>query len=85
VIEDEPAAAVLANAILRIRRNAAPPESRSARDTQDYRSAGKPPNPARWAHTAYGYSESLGCYLRVVLLSDGETVHNAFPDEGFAK
>jgi hypothetical protein len=32
----------------------------------------------------YGYSESLGCYLRVVLLSDGETIHNAFPDEGFA-
>jgi hypothetical protein len=31
-----------------------------------------------------GYSESLGCYLRVVLLSDGETVHNAFPDEGLA-
>jgi hypothetical protein len=31
----------------------------------------------------YGYSESLECYLRVVLLSDGETVHNAFPDEGF--
>lgn len=32
----------------------------------------------------YGHSESLGCYLRVVLLSDGETVHNAFTDEGFA-
>ncbi len=32
----------------------------------------------------YGYSESLGTYLRVVLLSDGETVHNAFADEGFA-
>lgn len=32
----------------------------------------------------YGYSESLGCYLRVVVLSDGETVHKAFPDEGFA-
>ena len=32
----------------------------------------------------YGFSESLGSYLRVVLLSDGETVHNAFPDEGFA-
>jgi len=32
----------------------------------------------------YGFSESLGRYLRVVLLSDGETVHNAFPDEGFA-
>lgn len=32
----------------------------------------------------YGYSEGLGCYLRVVLLSDGETVHNAFPDEAFA-
>ncbi|WP_119679971.1 hypothetical protein [Indioceanicola profundi] len=28
----------------------------------------------------YVYSETLGCYLRVVLLSDGETVHNAFPD-----
>jgi hypothetical protein len=32
----------------------------------------------------YGFSAGLGCYLRVVLLSDGETVHNAFPDEGFA-
>jgi hypothetical protein len=31
----------------------------------------------------YGFSESLNCYLRIVLLSDGETVHNAFPDEGF--
>lgn len=31
----------------------------------------------------YGYSETLGCSLRVVLLSDGETVHNAFPDESF--
>jgi hypothetical protein len=30
----------------------------------------------------YGYAPSLGCDLRVVLLSDGETVHNAFPDEG---
>ena len=30
----------------------------------------------------YGHSETLGCTLRVVLLSDGETVHNAFPDEG---
>ena len=32
----------------------------------------------------YGHSESLSCYLRVVPLSDGETVHNAFSDEGFA-
>ena len=32
----------------------------------------------------YGYCESLGCYLRVVLLSDGETVHNAFADEDFS-
>jgi len=32
----------------------------------------------------YGYSESLGCYLRIVLLSDGETVHNAFADEAFS-
>lgn len=31
----------------------------------------------------YGYSESVGHYLRVVLLSDGETVHNAFADESF--
>jgi hypothetical protein len=31
----------------------------------------------------YGYSETFGCYLRVVLLSDGETVHNAFSDEAF--
>jgi hypothetical protein len=31
----------------------------------------------------YGYAPSLGCHLRVVLLSDGETVHNAFPDEDF--
>jgi hypothetical protein len=31
----------------------------------------------------YGFSASLGAYLRVVLLSDGETVHNAFLDEGF--
>ena len=32
----------------------------------------------------YGYCESLGGYLRVVLLSDGETVHNALRDEDFA-
>ena len=31
----------------------------------------------------YGFAASLGCYLRVVLLSDGETVHNAFPDEDY--
>ena len=31
----------------------------------------------------YGYSANLRSYLRIVLLSDGETVHNAFPDEGF--
>jgi hypothetical protein len=31
----------------------------------------------------YGYSESLRTHLRVVLLSDGETVHNAFVDEDF--
>ena len=29
----------------------------------------------------WGYAASLGGYLRVVLLSDGETVHNAFFDE----
>ena len=31
----------------------------------------------------HGFSASLDRYLRVVLLSDGETVHNAFPDDGF--
>jgi len=31
----------------------------------------------------YGFAESLSRYLRVVLLSDGETVHNAFADEGY--
>jgi hypothetical protein len=31
----------------------------------------------------YGLAPSLGRYLRVVLFSDGETVHNAFPDEHF--
>jgi hypothetical protein len=31
----------------------------------------------------YGFSASLGRYLRVVLLSDGKTVHNAFPDDGY--
>jgi hypothetical protein len=31
----------------------------------------------------WGYSPRHAKYLRVVLLSDGETVHNAFPDRGF--
>jgi hypothetical protein len=31
----------------------------------------------------WGYAPSLGGYVRVVLLSDGETVHNAFLDEDF--
>ena len=31
----------------------------------------------------WGYAASLGGYLRVVLLSDGETVHNAFFDEDY--
>jgi hypothetical protein len=25
----------------------------------------------------------IGCYLRVITLEDGETVHNAFADPGF--
>lgn len=32
----------------------------------------------RWA-----YIEAEGCYLRVILLDDGETVHNAFFDRRF--
>ncbi len=31
----------------------------------------------------WGYIASLGRWLRVVTLSDGETVHNAFPDRDF--
>jgi hypothetical protein len=31
----------------------------------------------------WGYAVSLGGYLRIVLLSDGETVHNAFLDEDY--
>ena len=31
----------------------------------------------------YGYAVSLRHYLRVVLLPDGQTVHNAFIDEDF--
>ncbi len=31
----------------------------------------------------WGYAASLGGYLRVVLLSDGETVHNAFHDQDY--
>ena len=31
----------------------------------------------------WGYAASLGGYLRVVLLSDGETAHNAFFDEDY--
>jgi len=32
----------------------------------------------------YGFATSLNGYLRVVLLPDGETVHNAFMDEDFS-
>jgi hypothetical protein len=31
------------------------------------------------------YFAELGKYLRVVTLSDGETLHNAFPDRGFKR
>jgi hypothetical protein len=31
----------------------------------------------------WGYAASLGGYLRVVLFSDGGTVHNAFLDEDY--
>lgn len=33
----------------------------------------------------WGYIEEAGKYLRVILLEDGETVHNAFFDRGFKK
>lgn len=31
----------------------------------------------------WGYVDEIKKYLRVVTLSDGETVHNAFPDRNF--
>ena len=31
----------------------------------------------------WAFVDELGKYLRVVTESDGETVHNAFPDRGF--
>ena len=31
----------------------------------------------------WGYIEEFGKYLRVILLEDGETVHNAFFDRNF--
>jgi len=31
----------------------------------------------------WAYIESLGRFLRVVTLDDGETVHNAFPDRNY--
>jgi hypothetical protein len=31
----------------------------------------------------WAFIQELGKYLRVVTESDGETVHNAFPDRGF--
>jgi hypothetical protein len=32
----------------------------------------------------WAYVEERGRYLRVVVETDGETVHNAFPDRGFS-
>jgi hypothetical protein len=31
----------------------------------------------------WAFVEELGKYVRVITESDGETVHNAFPDRGF--
>jgi hypothetical protein len=31
----------------------------------------------------WGYIEEVGKYLRVIILEDGETVHNAFFDRNF--
>lgn len=31
----------------------------------------------------FGFDDTLGKWLRVVTLADGETIHNAFPDRGF--
>lgn len=31
----------------------------------------------------WGYVQDFNKYVRVMLLSDGETVHNAFPDRSF--
>jgi hypothetical protein len=45
------------------------------RETQPYRS-----------HSAMGMARtSRGLYLRVILLPDGETLFNAFPDSNFTR
>lgn len=33
----------------------------------------------------WGYIEEIGRYLRVVILEDGETVHNAMPDRNYTR
>lgn len=33
----------------------------------------------------WGWVENLGYFVRVILLPDGETVHNAFPDSNFTR
>lgn len=32
----------------------------------------------------WGFDETLGKWVRVVTLADGETLRNAFPDRGFS-
>jgi hypothetical protein len=31
----------------------------------------------------WGYVKEMGKYLRIILLEDGETIHNAFFDRGY--
>ena len=44
---------------------------------------GKERNTDRWKNTLLGFIPELDRFLRVVVLEDGETIHNAFIDRNF--
>src|SRR5947207_11921020 len=77
------AAAVLAYQILRIRCAAEARLPGPHRNPPCHSPTGAPGGAARRAGSSVGYAPSSGGYLRVVLLSDGETAHNAFLDEDY--
>ena len=48
------------------------------------KTAPRPPSARRRAHPCMGLDD-LGFYVRVILLSDGETLLNAFRDSNFTR
>ena len=85
--ENEPeqaaASAILAHALLRIRRAVTSPLSRPPRYQTDGGAAERKLIQKDGRLRLYGYAPGLDRYLRVVLLPGRETVHNAFVDEDF--